>query len=112
MFVKLQQQSNAAIRVKDPSMGRQGKSVLGVAMFYLDKNNLLVGSPIELQKLLGLSKSDFEIGMKQLKAADLVRKFSKREYMINPLLVYYGDERHLYILKYKWDTQTTLGLRK
>lgn len=112
MFMKVNQDTAATKIFQSRKVGRAAKAVFGIALMFIDRNNLLIGAPVNLQNKMGLGKSDFEIGMRDLKNADLVRKYSKQEYMFNPDLVCYGDERNYYILKDKWERQTTAGLRK
>jgi len=112
MFYKLRLDSQPIRLIKSHTITNRAKLLLLNALFYLDKNNMLIGSPKDLMKLLNLGKYDFEEGMKELKRFDLVRKYTKREYMFNPEILHYGDDKHLYILHHKWETQTTRGIRK
>ena len=84
--------------------------VLLKGMYHLNKNNMIVGSPKEIALDLGITMWDFDSGMRTLKQYDCVRKFTKREYMINPDVIYVGNRYD--VAKFMWDNQTSRGLRK
>ena len=111
MFYKLYLDNPAGQVIKNNQINNKAKVLFISAVFHLNKRNMLVGSPKDIQKKLNISKGDFELGIQELKRNNLVRKYSKTEYMINPELTYYGDEKVFYTLKHIWDTQTTIGIR-
>ena len=112
MFYKLRLDSKPISLIKHHVVSNRAKLLLINAMFFLNKNNMLVGSPSDLQEKLNLGKNEFELGIKELKIFDLVRKYSKQEYMFNPELLYCGDEKKYAILLHMWEKQTTRGVRK
>ena len=76
----------------------------------IDKGNLITGTPASLAKRYNISVRNFIFGVKVLKQVDLIRKYSKQEYMLNPKIEYIGDDKRLWLLEHIWDTQTTSGL--
>jgi len=81
-------------------------------MYHTDSSNLVAGVPVDIAKKFGISLRNFTYGVRELKGLDLVRKYSKREYMLNPAVSYHGDTKRAFILQHIWDTQTTSGLRE
>ena len=77
----------------------------------INRINVVEGTAKELAKAWGISERNFIYGVKELKRLDIVRKYTKREYMLNPDVTYNGGDKQLYLIKHLWDTQTTRGLR-
>ena len=68
-------------------------------------------SPKEISNKVGLTLGDFSVGIRVLKKCDLIRKFTKKEYMLNPDVMFNGNDKQYFIIKHMWDTQTSKGLR-
>jgi len=54
---------------------------------------------------------DFHRGLRVLKKSDFIRKYTKKEYMLNPDVMFNGNDKQYFIVKHMWDTQTSRGLR-
>lgn len=78
----------------------------------MSKINVVHGTPAELARRCSMKILQFNLGVKNLKQLNILRKYTKREYMLNPDYAYNGDDRRYFIIKSIWDKQTTLGLRK
>lgn len=85
--------------------------VLLKVMCHINKNNMVVGTPAKISETSGITIGDFTRGMRALKRVDLIRKYTKKEYMLNPDIMFNGDDRKYFIVKHMWDTQTSKGLR-
>lgn len=112
MFYKIYLQGAIANLIKKKLLGDHAKLVLFTSLVWLNKQNMIIGSPKALREQLDMSQHSFDLGIQELKNKNIMRKYTKKEYMINPNFVYYGDEQSFHVLKYMWDTQTTKGLRK
>ena len=77
----------------------------------MDKYNIVSGTPESLSTEFGITMWDFKAGIKGLKQLGLIRKYSKKEYMISPDSMFNGNEQQYWLIKARWDTQTTQGLR-
>ena len=85
--------------------------VLLKMMCHINKSNMVVGTPKSIAETSGMTLREFILGSRSLKKSDLIRKYTKREYMLNPDIMFNGDDRRYYIIKHMWDTQTSRGLR-
>jgi hypothetical protein len=74
--------------------------------------NMVVGTPEKIAQMTGITLRDFSVGVRALKKCDLIRKYTKKEYMLNPDVMFNGNDKQYFIVKHMWDTQTSKGLRK
>lgn len=111
MFNKFSTSSPEARQLGTAPMEHCAGTVLLKLMFHMNRWNMVKGKPATLNKLMGISLWDFNHGVKALKKLDFVRKYTKWEYMVNPNLIFNGDEKQFYIVQHMWDTQTKSGLR-
>jgi hypothetical protein len=72
---------------------------------------MVSGTPQEIAKAVGVTIGDFTVGIRVLKKCDLIRKYTKKEYMLNPDVMFNGNDRQYFIVKHMWETQTSKGLR-
>ena len=72
---------------------------------------MVVGTPKTICQKSGMSLHDFHRGLRTLKKSDFIRKYTKKEYMLNPDVMFNGNDRQYFIIKHMWDTQTSKGLR-
>ena len=106
MFNKLLTDTEEVKRLRSVPLDNAAGAVLLKLMFCTNRYNLVKGTPAEIVKRIGVSQWDFNHGVRALKKADYVRKYTKQEYMINPRLLFNGDDQHYYVVKHMWDTQT------
>jgi hypothetical protein len=111
MFNKFQLGTQASKYLAQTCSDKSAMLVLLKMMYRINKYNMVTGTPAQLAEQSGISIRDFNLGIRGLKKFDFVRKFTKREYMINPEVMFNGDDKQYYIVKHMWDTQTTRGLR-
>lgn len=106
MFNKLLTDTAAARSLKATPLDNSAGTVLLKLMFCVNRKNIIKGSPHALIEEIGVSLWEFNKGIKVLKKRDIIRKYTKQEYMINPDILGNGDDKHQYVLKYMWETQT------
>jgi len=106
MFNKLVTDSKEAERIRGIPMVNAAGTVLLKFMFLANRYNIIRGTPDQLIDKMGVSRWDFTHGVRALKKDDLIRKYTKREYMINPSVLFNGDDKQFYVVKHMWDTQT------
>jgi hypothetical protein len=111
MFNKLIKDSTITKALHSKEMGSAAVHVLHYFSFSVNKQNMVVGTPKELAKSFRMSILQFNQGVQMLKKLQVIKKYTKKEYMLNPDIAYSGDDKRYYILKHMWDTQTTRGLR-
>ncbi len=111
MFNKLVIGSRAANYIAKTCSDKSTMLVLIKLMYSINRMNIVVGTPKSISASSGITIGDFSSGVRGLKKLDFVRKYTKREYMLNPEVVFNGDDRQFYIVKHMWDTQTSRGLR-
>ena len=85
--------------------------VLLKIMYKINRVNMVIGTPEEICKSTGMTLHDFRRGLRNLKRSDFIRKYTKKEYMLNPEIMFNGNDRQYFIVKHLWDTQTSTGLR-
>tara|TARA_R110002020_G_scaffold399216_2_gene609080 strand:+ start:279 stop:500 length:222 start_codon:yes stop_codon:yes gene_type:complete len=73
---------------------------------------MVIGTPEKIAEMAGITLRDFSVGVRALKKCDLIRKYTKKEYMLNPDVMFNGNDKQYFIIKHMWDTQTSKGLRK
>lgn len=112
MFNKLQLNNSLSRIARSSACKGPAVQILHHFVYSMNKINVLQGSPEELAKQCHLKILQFNLGIKNLKELSIVRKYTKREYMLNPDYAYNGDDKRYYIIKSMWDNQTTTGLRK
>jgi len=80
-------------------------------MVGINKFNIVKGSPADIATDWGVTIGDFSSGIRGLKKLDIVRKYTQKEYILNPDVMYQGDDRRYFVIKNMWDTQTSKGLK-
>jgi len=111
MFNKFQLGTEPAIFLAEAKLDSAAALVLLKMMCHINRINMIVGNPQQIAKTTGMTLREFILGIRSLKKCDLVRKYTKKEYMLNPDVMFNGDDRQYYIVKHMWDTQTSKGLR-
>ena len=111
MFNKLQLGTQPANLIANSRLSSDAALVLLKLMYQINRVNMVVGTPKLISKTVGITLHDFHRGMRALKKADFVRKYTKKEYMLNPDVLFNGNDKQYYIVKHMWDTQTSRGLR-
>ena len=81
-------------------------------LMVVDKKMVVRGSPGVVSKLIDVSISNFNLAVRELKRRELVRKYSRWEYMINPGCVGVDDIRDEKQLMYMWEKDSISGLRR
>ena len=85
--------------------------VLLKIMYHMNRVNMIAGTPDSIAKKAGMTLWDFTVGIRTLKQYDFVRKYTKQEYMLNPDVMFNGNDKQYFIVKHMWDTQAKRGLR-
>lgn len=111
MFNKLQLNSHAALHVAKGDLPNSAGLVLLKLMYQINRNNIIVGTPESISKKAGSNLHIFNRGLHALKQLDFIRKYTKKEYMLNPDVLFNGTDKQYYVVKHMWDTQTTTGIR-
>lgn len=111
MFNKLQLTSHAALHVAKGDLPNSAGLVLLKLMYQVNRNNIIEGTPESISKEAGGNLHMFNRGLRTLKKLDFIRKYTKKEYMLNPDVLFNGNDKQYYIVKHMWDTQTTKGIR-
>jgi hypothetical protein len=111
MFNKFQLDTKAVTILSKAKLNGAASSVLLKFMFHINRSNMVVGAPADIAKLTRTSLREFNLGIRALKKYNFVRKYTKKEYMLNPDIMFNGDDKRYYVIKHMWDTQTTEGLR-
>lgn len=112
MFNKFQLGTQPTTFLANAKLDKSAALVLLKLMCHLNKMNMVVGTPKGISDMSGMTVGDFSTGIRVLKRCDLVRKYTKKEYMLNPDIMFNGDDRQYFIIKHMWDTQTGRGLRE
>lgn len=111
MFNKLQLDNSISRAAQSPACSGPAVQILHHFVHDMNKVNMVHGSPAELAKQCHMKILQFNLGIKNLKQLNILRKYTKREYMLNPDYAYNGDDKRYFIIKSMWDMQTTSGLR-
>ena len=111
MFIKLHLDSHAANLLAKDNVNSSAALVLLKIMYHINRVNMVIGTPDIIARTSGVRLHDFHRGLRELKQLDFIRKFTKKEYMLNPDVMFNGDDRQYYIVKHMWDTQTSKGLK-
>lgn len=112
MFNKLQTGTAESAQLVSQRLEGVAAIVLIKMQLTVNRCNIAQGTPAYLSKMWGMTIGEFTLGMRALKKVDIIRKYTKAEYMINPAIVYNGTDQQYYVVKHMWDTQTSRGLRK
>ena len=112
MFNKFQLGTHPANFLAKNKLSSPSALVLLKMMYHINRVNMIVGTPKEISNKVGLTLGDFSVGIRVLKKCDLIRKFTKKEYMLNPDVMFNGNDKQYFIIKHMWDTQTSRGLRE
>ena len=111
MFNKFQLGTAPATFLAKNKLSGVSALVLLKIMYQINRVNMVVGTPQEIAKAAEITIGDFTVGVRALKKCDLIRKYTKKEYMLNPDIMFNGNDRQYFIVKHMWDTQTSRGLR-
>ena len=112
MFNKFQLSTQPASLLATNKLSSSSALVLLKMMYHINRVNMVSGTPKEISDLAGITLGDFSVGIRALKKCDLIRKYTKKEYMLNPDVMFNGDDKQYFIVKHMWETQTSRGLRK
>jgi len=111
MFNKFQLGTPPATLLANNKLSSDAALVLLKIMYKINKANMVVGTPKIICEQTGMTLHDFHRGLRTLKRSDFIRKYTKKEYMLNPDVMFNGNDRQYFIVKHMWDTQTSKGLR-
>tara|TARA_B110001454_G_C12497296_1_gene341167 strand:+ start:116 stop:457 length:342 start_codon:yes stop_codon:yes gene_type:complete len=111
MFNKFQLGTQPATFLAKNKLSGASALVLLKIMYQINRVNMVIGTPQDIAKTAGITIGDFTVGIRALKRCDLIRKYTKKEYMLNPDVMFNGDDKQYFIVKHMWDTQTSKGLR-
>ena len=111
MFNKLQLGTQPAALLAKTKLTSSAALVLLKIMYHVNRMNMVFGTPDSISKLSGVRLHDFHRGLRSLKKLDFIRKYTKKEYMLNPDIMFNGNDKQYYIVKHMWDTQTSQGLK-
>ena len=111
MFNKFQLGTQPANFLAKTKLNSAAALVLLKIMYHINRVNMVIGTPKSISETAGMTLGDFSVGIRSLKKCDLVRKYTKKEYMLNPDVMFNGNDKQYFIVKHMWDTQTSRGLR-
>ena len=111
MFNKFQLGTQPANFLAKTKLNSAAALVLLKMMYHINRVNMVIGTPKSKSETAGMTLGDFSVGIRSLKKCDLVRKYTKKEYMLNPDVMFNGNDKQYFIVKHMWDTQTSRGLR-
>ena len=111
MFNKFQLGTPAAALLANNKLPSDAALVLLKIMYQINRVNMVIGTPKTIAEDAGITLHDFHRGLRALKKSDFIRKYTKKEYMLNPDVMFNGNDRQYFIVKHMWDTQTSRGLR-
>ena len=111
MFNKFQLGTQPATFLARNKLSSSSALVLLKMMYHINRVNMVIGTPEKIAKMAGITLRDFSVGVRALKKCDLIRKYTKKEYMLNPDVMFNGNDKQYFIVKHMWDTQTSKGLR-
>ncbi len=111
MFNKLKQDSIEADTLRHGKLSGPAAVVFVKMLFSVNQNNIVQGTPEEIIQGSRMTEWEFKLGIKHLKTKNIIRKYTAKEYMLNPDVSFNGMDNRYYILKHMWDTQTTSGLK-
>lgn len=112
MFNKFLTDTAEAGYLRSKQLNASAALVLLKLMYRVNRYNIVEGSPSNLSWAMGISLWDFNHGVRVLKKMDLVRKYSKWEYMVNPQVMFNGEEKQRQIVRQLWNNQTKRGFRQ
>ena len=111
MFNKFQLGTQPANFLAGNKLNSTAALVLLKMMYHINRVNMVIGTPKGISEMSGMTLGDFSVGIRDLKKCDLIRKYTKKEYMLNPDVMFNGNDKQYFIVKHMWDTQTSKGLR-
>tara|TARA_Y100001951_G_scaffold92542_1_gene87390 strand:+ start:44 stop:385 length:342 start_codon:yes stop_codon:yes gene_type:complete len=111
MFNKFQLGTTPATFLAKNKLSSASALVLLKMMYHINRVNMIAGTPKEISTKTGITLGDFSVGIRALKKCDLIRKYTKKEYMLNPDVMFNGNDKQYFIVKHMWETQTSRGLR-
>jgi len=111
MFNKFQLGTQPAAFLAKNKLSSSSALVLLKMMYHINRVNMVIGTPEKIAEMAGITLRDFSVGVRALKKCDLIRKYTKKEYMLNPDVMFNGNDKQYFIVKHMWDTQTSKGLR-
>ena len=111
MFNKFQLGTAPATLLDNNKLSSDAALVLLKMMYKINRVNMVIGTPKTICQKSGMSLHDFHRGLRVLKKSDFIRKYTKKEYMLNPDVMFNGNDKQYFIVKHMWETQTSKGLR-
>ena len=84
MFNKLQLGTQPASLLAKTKLSSSAALVLLKMMYHVNRMNMVVGTPETISDMSGVRLHDFHRGLRALKKLDFIRKYTKKEYMLNP----------------------------
>ena len=111
MFNKFQLGTKPSAFLAKANLNSSAALVLLKMMYHINRVNMVIGTPVSISEKAGITLGDFSVGVRALKKCDLIRKYTKKEYMLNPDVMFNGNDKQYFIVKHMWDTQTSKGLR-
>lgn len=111
MFNKLHQDTLETGILRTDKISGPAAIVLVKILFNVNRSNIIQGTPESIARGSHMTSWEFKLGIKDLKQKNIIRKYTAKEYMLNPDVAYNGDDARYHILKHLWDTQTTTGLK-
>ena len=111
MFNKLSQNTVEADTIRKGKLSGSAAIILLKMLYSTNQNNIMLGNPQTICLETNITEWEFRQGIKSLKKQNIIRKYTAKEYMLNPDVSYNGDDKRYWILKHMWDTQTTTGLK-
>jgi hypothetical protein len=111
MFNKFQLGTQPATFLAKNKLSSSSALVLLKMMYHINRVNMVIGTPEKIAEMAGITLRDFSVGVRALKKCDLIRKYTKKEYMLNLDVMFNGNDKQYFIVKHMWDTQTSKGLR-
>ena len=111
MFNKLQLGTQPASFLTKTKLNSSAALVLLKMMYHVNRLNILAGTPDTIAAKAGMTLWDFTMGIRILKRQGIIRKYTKMEYMLNPDVMFNGNDKQYFIVKHMWETQAKRGLR-
>jgi len=106
MFNKFRVDTEEAKFLASQPIDAAATLILVKFMGNMNKFNMIKGSPRQVMDRMGITQWEFNHGMRALKKLGFIRKYTKTEYMVNPALMFNGDDQQYYSVRYMWETQT------
>jgi len=95
MFNKFQLGTQPADFLAKAKLEPVAALVLLKLMCHINRSNMVVGTPQGIAEMSGMTLREFILGSKHLKKCDLIRKYTKREYMLNPDIMFNRGNKYI-----------------